>query len=72
MKFLVDIYNTRISFTDAPILLDTANIKACFRFPQILADLTGAFAFIAGGHFFLAIAMVFGSIASASSWELFR
>ena len=25
-----------------------------------------------GGYFFLAIAMVFGSIASASSWEPFR
>jgi hypothetical protein len=26
---------------------------------------------MAGGYFFLAIAMVFGSIASASSWEPF-
>ena len=71
IRFLIDIYNTRISFPDDPILLGTANIKACFRFPQIHADLTGAFGFIAGGHFFLAIAMVFGSIASASSWEPF-
>jgi hypothetical protein len=72
IQFLVDIYNTRISFPDAPILLGTANIKACFCFPRIHADLTGAFGFLAGGHFFLAIAMVFGSIASASSWEPFR
>ena len=72
MQFLIDIYNTRISFPDVPILLGTANIKACFLFPQIHADLTGAFGFIAGGYFFLAIAMVFGSIASASSWEPFR
>jgi hypothetical protein len=71
MQFLVDIYNTRISFPDAPILLGTAGIKACFRFQRIHANLTGAFGFIAGGYFLLAIAMVFGSIASASSWELF-
>jgi len=32
---------------------------------------TGAFGFIAGGYFLLAIAMVFGSIASSSSWEPF-
>jgi hypothetical protein len=32
MKFLIDIYNTKISFPDALIFLDTANIKACFRF----------------------------------------
>ena len=72
MQFLIDIYNTRISFPDAPILLGTAGIKACFQFPRIHADLTGAFGFIAGGYFFLAIAMVFGSIASASSWEPFH
>jgi len=72
MKFLINIYKTRISFPDAPILLGTADIKACFPFPRIHANLTGAFDFIAGGHFFLAIAMVFGSIASASSWEPFH
>jgi hypothetical protein len=70
--FLFDIYNTRISFPNAPILLGTADIKACFRFPRIHADLTGAFGFLAGGYYFLATAMVFGSIASASSWEPFR
>ena len=47
MKFLVNIYNTRISFPDAPILLGKAGIKACFPFPQIHANLTGAFGFIA-------------------------
>jgi len=63
MQFLIDIYNTRISFPDMPILLGIANIKACFRFLQFHANLTGAFGFIAGGYFLLAIAMVFGSIA---------
>ena len=65
------IYNTRISFPDATILLGTADIKACFCFPRIHADLTGAFGFNAGGYFNLAIAMVFGSTALASIWEPF-
>ena len=30
MQFLIDIYNTRISFPNVPILLGTADIKACF------------------------------------------
>ena len=72
MRLLVDIYNTRISYPDAPILLGSTDIKACFRFPRIHADLTGAFGFNAGGYYFLATAMVFGSTASASSWEPFR
>ena len=71
MQFLIDIYNTRISFPDAKILLGTEYIKACFRFPRIHANLTGACGFIAGGYFLLSISMVFGSIASASSWEPF-
>ncbi len=49
-----------------------ADVKACFHFPHIHADLTGAFGFLSGGYFNLATAMVFGSTASASSWEPFR
>ncbi len=49
-----------------------ADVKACFRFPRIHADLTGAFGFLAGGYFNLATAMVLGSTASSSSWEPFR
>ena len=49
-----------------------ADIKACFRFARVSADLTGALGFIAGGYYNLATAMVFGSTASASSWEPFR
>jgi hypothetical protein len=48
-----------------------ANVKACFRFPRIHANLTGAFGFLAGGYYNLATAMVFRSTASASSWEPF-
>ncbi len=53
------------------ILLGLADIKACFLFAQIHADMTGAFGFIVDELFNLAMAMVFGSTASASSWEAF-
>ena len=66
------IYNTRISYPKEEILLAAADVKACFRFPRIHADLTGAFGFVIAGIYYLATAMVFGSIASASSWEAFR
>ena len=46
-QIYTDIYNTRISYPTAPILLDLADVKACFRCPRIHADLSGAFGFIA-------------------------
>ena len=61
-----------ISYPDMPILLGTADIKSCFRFARIHADLTGAFGFNVDGFFNFATAMVFGSKASASSWEPFH
>jgi hypothetical protein len=72
MQMYIDIYNTRISYPRSSILLAAADIKACFRFARLHADLTGAFGFFAGGYYNLATAMVFGSTASASSWEPFR
>jgi hypothetical protein len=54
LLFLTDIYNTRISFPNVPILLATADIKACFRYARIHADLTGACGFAAGGYYRLA------------------
>ncbi len=71
MQFYIDIYNTRVSYKTFIILLAMADVKACFHFPCTHADLTGAFGFLAGGYFNLATAMVFGSTASASSWEPF-
>ena len=53
------LYNLRVSYPEAPILLALADIKACFRFPRIHPDLTGAFGFLAANLYFLAIAMVF-------------
>jgi hypothetical protein len=67
-----DIYNTRISYQTLTILLAMADVKACFCFHRIHANLTGAFGFLTGGYYNLATAMVFGSTASASSWEPFR
>jgi len=72
IQFYIDIYNTRIRHPYVIILLGMADIKACFRFPRIHPDLTGAFGFLAGGFYNLAMAMVFGSTTSASSWEPFR
>jgi hypothetical protein len=72
IQLYIDIYNTQISYPTATILLGMANIKACFCFPRIHLNLTGAFGFMAGGYYNLATAMVFGSMTSASSWEPFR
>ncbi len=71
MQLYTDLYNTCVSYPTLTILLAMADVKACFHFPRIHADLTGAFGFLAGGYFNLATAMVFGSTASASSWEPF-
>jgi hypothetical protein len=67
MSLLIRIYNWRISYPRMKIFLELANITACFRFPRIHADLTGAFGFMAENLFFLATSIVFGSNASASS-----
>ena len=72
IQLYTDIYNTRISYPTATILLGMADIKACFRFPRIHPDLTGAFGFMADGLYNLATAMVFGSTTSAPAWEPFR
>ncbi len=72
LKLLQRIYNWRVSHPDSRIYLALADITACFRFPRIHPDVTGAFGFMAEGLYFLATSMVFGSNTSASSWEPFR
>ena len=72
MNLLIRIYNWRISYLQMIIFLALADIIACFHFLRIHADLTGAFGFMAENLYFLATSMVFGSNASASSWEPFR
>ncbi len=39
-QIYMDIYNTRISYLTATILLGLADVKACFRYQRIHADLT--------------------------------
>ena len=72
LEFYWLIYNMRVSFPEAPIFLALADIKACFRFPRIHPDLTGAFGFLISNYFCLAVAMVFGSNTSSTCWEPFR
>jgi len=72
LSFLTDIYNARVSYPGVPILLGMADIKACYRFPAIHPDATGAFGFLADDFYFAAAKMVFGSVISASSWEPIR
>jgi hypothetical protein len=71
IQLYFNIYNMRISHLNDVILLGMADVKACFCFPRIRPDLTGAFGFMAGGYYNLTTAMVFGSTTSASSWEPF-
>jgi hypothetical protein len=72
IQLYIDIYNTCVSYPKFIILLAMVDIKACFHFPCIHADLTGAFGFLDGGYFHLATATVFGFTASASSYEPFQ
>jgi hypothetical protein len=65
IQLYIDNYNMRISHHNKTILLGMADIKACFHFPRIHPDLTGAFGFEAGGFYNLATAMVFGLITSS-------
>ncbi len=46
-QIYMDIYNMHISYPSAMILLGLADVKACFKYPRIYTDLTGAFSFIA-------------------------
>ena len=72
-RFKILLFNMRVSFPDVDILLALADIKACFRYPRMHADVTGAFGFMANDMVYcLATAMVFGSVTSSSSWEPLR
>jgi hypothetical protein len=71
LKLLKRIYNLRVSHPTRKIFLALADICACFHFPRVHADLTRAFGFMAEELNFLETRMVYGSTASASSWEPF-
>ncbi len=68
----INIYNWQVSYPQEIIYLALANITACFHFPRILADVVGAFGFVAEGKYFVSPSHVFGSNTSGSSWEAFR
>jgi hypothetical protein len=68
-NLFINIYNWQVSYPNEIIYLAHAYITACFRFPRISADVTGAFGFMAEGYYFLSTSHVFGSNTSASSWE---
>jgi hypothetical protein len=72
MAFCIWIWNLRITFPNEEILLAFIDISSCFRYPRIFADVIGAFGFMLGPWYFAANAMVFGSTASATSWEPLR
>jgi hypothetical protein len=72
MKLFTNIYNWRVSFPNEKIFLMLADITACFWFPKISADVTGAFGFLAKGFYFLSMGYIFSSNTSASSWEALR
>jgi hypothetical protein len=71
-KFLINIYNWRVSQLNKIIYLSLGDITACFRFPRISANVTNAFGFIAENLYFISTSHVFGSNTSASSWEPLR
>ena len=72
MEMYKRLYNMRVSFPLADILLAWLDIKACFRFPRIHPDLTGCFGYTAFAMYLLTTSNVFGSVMSAASWEPFR
>ena len=72
LNLLINIYNWRVSFPREIIYLVLADITACFRFPRLSCNITGAFGFMAQNLYFISTSHVFGSNTSASSWELLR
>ncbi len=58
-----------MSYPKEIIHLALADITACFCFPRILADVTGAFGYVAEGLYFISTSHVFGSNTLASLWE---
>ncbi|KAL7489749.1 hypothetical protein ACHAW6_015469 [Cyclotella cf. meneghiniana] len=45
LNFMKHLYNLRISYPSSEIWIGTADIKACFRWPKLHPDITGAFGF---------------------------
>jgi hypothetical protein len=69
INLFTNIYNWRITYPREIIHLALANINPGFHFPQISADLMGAFGYIPEKLYFILTSHVFRSNTSASSWE---
>ncbi len=69
INLFINIFNWRITYPREIIHLALADTTACFCFPGIAADLTGAFKKLAEKLYFISISHVFRSNTSASSWE---
>jgi hypothetical protein len=72
INLFINIYNRQVSYPKEIIHLALANITACFHFPRIFVNVTGAFGYVAKGLYFISTSHVFGSNTSASSWEALR
>jgi hypothetical protein len=68
-NLFINIYNWQESYPKEIIHLVLAHITACFRFPRILANVTGTFGYTAEGLYFASTSHVFGSNTLASLWE---
>jgi hypothetical protein len=68
-NLFINIYNWQVSYPNEIIYLALANITACFHFPWISADISGAFRYLTEQFCFISMSHVLGSNTSASSWE---
>jgi hypothetical protein len=72
INLFINTYNWCITYPREIIHLALADITACFCFPQISAELMGAFECIVEKLNFISTSHVFGSNTFASSWEALR
>ncbi len=76
MRLLISIYNWRISFPKETIYVALADITACFRFPRMAADLTGAFGFVADAMYYwspvMCLALILLAAVGSHSDEQFK
>jgi hypothetical protein len=70
MNLLCRIFNWRVSYAREIIFLALANITACFRFPWIHADLTGAFGFMPSNYSFWQQVWSSAQILLPAVWSL--
>ena len=70
--FARHLYQLRATYPNEEIDIAWADIKSAHRYPRFQPSLAAAFGFMIMGYYFIATAMVFGAVISATSWEPFR